>query len=86
MKYDKSTDHKAISADVTIRARIPRSESQPSALARIMNREFDPKRWRAASYKWFRVSAPTDDPTHAYLECWREKPAVEGELDRSKAI
>lgn len=75
-----------IPADVTIRARIPRSGSQPAALARIMNREFDPRRWRAEGYKWFRVSAPADDPTHAYLECWREKPAKEAPLNRSAAI
>lgn len=74
-----------VPADLTIRARIPRRGTQAQALARIMMREFDPEPLRAKGYKWFRVTAPADDPTHVYLECWREKPAVEGKLDRSKA-
>ena len=73
-------------ADLTVRARIPRKGSQPAALSSIMMREFDPRRWKAEGYKWFRVTAPADDPTHAYLECWWQKPEIEGELDRSKAI
>ena len=72
-------------ADLTIRARIPRHGSQPSALAKIMTREFDPDALRAKGYKWFRVTAPADDPTHAYMECWWEKPEKEGSLDRSKS-
>lgn len=80
-----SSEKRAVPADVTIRARIPRHGTQASALARIMTREFKPETWRAKGYKWFRVSAPSDDPTHAYLECWLEKPAVEGKLNRSNA-
>lgn len=72
-------------ADLTIRARIPRRCTQPQALARIMTREFDTEPLRAKGYKWFRVTAPADDPTHAYMECWREKPAKEGRLNRSAA-
>lgn len=80
------SSEQGVPADRTIRVRIPRNCSQPRALATIMMREFDPERWRAEGYKWFRVSAPADDPTHAYLECWREKPAVEGKLNREVAI
>lgn len=85
MSAGDRTKDDGIPADVTIRARIPRGGSQASALARIMNREFKPEEWRAKGYKWFRVSAPVDDPTHAYLECWWEKPAKEGKLNRSAA-
>lgn len=75
-----------VPADLTIRARIPRRGTQASALAQIMTREFSPEAMRAKGYKWFRVTAPAHDPTHAYLECWREKPAKEGELDMDAAV
>lgn len=40
---------------------------------------------REQGYKWFRVTAPADDPDHVYLEAWWEKPAKEGTLNREAA-
>jgi len=85
MDETRTENLRGVPADLTIKARIPRRGTQVSALARIMTREFNPDELRAKGYKWFRITAPADDETHAYMECWWEKPAIEGELDRSAA-
>lgn len=37
---------------------------------------------REQGYTWFRVTAPTDDEDHVYLEAWRERPQKEAPLNR----
>lgn len=72
-------------ADLTRVANIPKRGSQMTAFTKAL-RVLDSDGLRAQGYSWFRISAPADDPEHAYLEAWRAKPEQEGTLNRAAAI
>jgi hypothetical protein len=57
--------------------------SQPSAIAKVIMPISDGL--KEQGYKWFRVTAPVDEPDRIYLEAWKERPAIEGKLNRESA-
>lgn len=90
MSEQRTKENKAgIPADLTRVVDISKVRgSQPNALAKVIKPMADGL--REQGYKWFRVSAPSDDEDHVYLEAWHEEPLVDGliserSLDRSKA-
>jgi len=76
---------KGTPADLTRVCRIPERGSHIKAFLKAMY-ALDRDGLRQQGYVWFRVSAPRDDPTHAYLEAWKVKPEVEGKLNREAAV
>jgi hypothetical protein len=57
---------------------------QPSAIREILGPLADGL--REQGYKWFRITAPSDDEDHVYMQAWRLRPEIEGALDRSAAV
>lgn len=80
------TQENGTPADLTRVATLSPLYTQPIAVARALNKQLKPDDLKAEGYKWFRVTAPADDPEHVYLEAWWTKPTVEGALNREAAV
>lgn len=72
-------------ADLTLVADISKVKgSQPTAISKVCMPMAEGL--REQGYRWFRVTAPSDDEDHVYLEAWRERPYKQGALNRSAAV
>ena len=72
-------------ADLTRVVLIPQRGSHMKGFLKAL-KMLDADGLRKRGYSWFCVSAPGDDPDHAYLQAWRVKPETQGPLDRASAV
>jgi hypothetical protein len=72
-------------ADLTRVVLIPQRGSHVKAFMKAM-KMLDSDGLRKQGYLWFCVSAPADDPDHAYLEAWHVKPEKQAPLNRAAAV